>query len=580
MNLQLSLMNDIFIIIFIGLFLASCAGNKPCPGVSGLAGGLTDQQGRSYGGTLEWSVDGGGVGGGQCMVFITSDSRTSAIRLTTAYHCLRNLVLNRLSLEDPHRQLLELHLDVDRSATNSQCTHERLSVNFDLAASHYLVKLQEKFTTLAQRENLVLPLTESDYQQLKETDQVWLEPFTHTGSHKVERYRPSGQEPSLRERDVCSARPEASGSAHQLIGAGAGRALALKGACYSFTDLAHIDVTVDAAIWQENPTCLTGLAAGSIKLAPVQIPAAPGSETWEEVRQSWQLGILDQSNAAEKVRAQEMVVTQLEKFHSSGTPPVHKRYEGNVIKDFFNHGIPGHQRAVSFSTAQNLSIWTRFSNTGSNPADFSFKELTLAWQGDLRVDHGNRDELNQAIKQTLTRPVDATSHIYAIAQQYWGLTVLYDPETYAVYPGSSGSILTTKGGDEISEETHVGVMIGSLYSVDNHEFTRAAAPSGHAYSYNNLQPPEEEEEQLDKDKVGTTTLEQGLPASDRETSQSRNRGEKLTRATLTPEEEKALRNRKPVTFGLTVINDAYRYSNAGADAQTRRDNAIANCPPE
>ena len=286
-------------------------------------------------------------------------------------------------------------------------------------------------------------------------------------------------------------------------------------------------------------------------------------------------------------------MTQLEKFHGSGTPPVHKRYEGNVIKDFFNHGIPGHQRAVSFSTAQNLSIWTRFSNTGSDPADFSFKELTLAWQGDLRVDHGNRDELNQAIKQPLTRPVDATSHIYAIAQQYWGLTVLYDPETYAVYPRSSGSILTTKGGDEISEETHVGVMIGSLYSVDNHEFTRAAAPSGHAYSYNNLQPPEEEEEEqvdigaagtedgrLDENKVGTTTLEQGHPASDRETSQSRNRGEKLTRATLTPEEEKALLNRTPVTFGLTVINDAYRYSNAGADAQTRRDNAIANCPPK
>ena len=362
----------------LGLHLISCAGrNTPCVGNSGLAGHLPSGQGASFGGSIEWSSS--DAEGGECTAFVTVDGGAEGdrtVRLSTAYHCLRTMILDRLAMNPQDQQKLRLVLDVNKppsstTSTAGQCQYEYLSIEFDLSDSEYLTMLKDKFTTQAQRKNLALPIKKEagDYAKLKADDQVWLEPFTHTGTNPLVGHEPlTAGETEEYERIICSTHTEGDESANKILENM--EKTALKSACYTFSDLAHVNLTVDPDVWTTAPpACLHGLKVDNLTL-----PSS--SETWEDKRQKWQLGQL----GAQETVTQVEVVNALKDFHT----PIYKGYESDMSEQWFNHGTNNTKSSINISIAQNLSIWTRFTSRKGG-TDYTFQELILAWKDDLKV---------------------------------------------------------------------------------------------------------------------------------------------------------------------------------------------------
>ena len=431
----------------LGLHLISCAGgNTPCVGKSGLAGHLPSGQGASFGGSIQWSSSDTEVG--ECTAFVTVDGGAEGdgtVRLSTAYHCLRTMILDRLAMNPQDQQKLRIVLDVNKppsstTSTAGQCQYEYLSIDFDLSDSTYLTMLKDKFTTQAQRKNLALPIKKDNYAALKADDQVWLEPFTHTGTNPLVGHEPlTAGETEEYERIICNTHTEGDESAENILKSMKDKSL--RSACYTFSDLAHVDLTVDPGVWTTAPpACLHGLKVDNLTL-----PSS--SETWEDKRQKWQLGVQETVTQVE-------VVNALKDFHT----PIYKGYESDMSEQWFNHGTNNTKSSINISIAQNLSIWTRFTSRKGG-TDYTFQELILAWKDDLKVSQQ-----------------DTSYHVHSIVKQYWGLLVLYDSNTYEVAPGSSGSLMTTATEDpNISRNT---MMIASLYSVDNKEVHGATTPNG------------------------------------------------------------------------------------------------------
>ena len=146
-------------------------------------GTLSHMKGRSFGGYVEWwegDQDREGKKIRRCVALIvSSDDSMSSLRIVTAYHCLRNLVLDRLASEE-NQQQIRVSL---RTENTPPCTEHYIDIPIILSSSVYLTKLHDKFKQVAQKQQgLSLPLPPQikarDYQPLKAVDNGWLEVFS------------------------------------------------------------------------------------------------------------------------------------------------------------------------------------------------------------------------------------------------------------------------------------------------------------------------------------------------------------------------------------------------------------------
>ena len=424
-------------------------------------------KGRSFGGYVEWwegdqNQNTKGQKTRSCVALIvSSDDSMSSLRIVTAYHCLRNLVLDRLASGE-NQQQIRVSL---RTENTPPCKKHFIDIPIILRSSVYLTQLHDKFKQLAEKERLSLPLAPhikaKDYQPLKTLDNGWLEAF----SAPPQRGGPNPLIESL-DRGLCSTQsPNSSNlpgdenqrkyqqiiNSQQKSSAPPGLQKMYSQTCYLYTDLAHMDLYVEKTRWKgTEPACLEGstFSDGKVKnhIIPWDFPeltlsqdSTPGPPPntqewgWDEIRQHLQLSVpsAEQQNLLAQGLAKIPIVTR------------------KAASSKFNQGTrddTSDDDNINIIFTEDLELFTVYS---AYQKPYKFLKYPLARKEDYEARPQNDYKYQWR-------------HVFGVVSRLWGFAPIYDAQSINIYKGSSGSLIISKG-----------KVLAALYSSEGEEYLGA-----------------------------------------------------------------------------------------------------------